>query len=74
MIDELSDKVRSVPQNLKTVTDRLSKLLPERDQLIGFRPTNAQIKHLKNEEIPSLQKKLQDIDKVTDENIIIFRL
>lgn len=60
----MTDKIRSVPQNLKSVTDRLSKLLPERDQLISFRPVNAQIKHLKNEEIPSLEKKLKDTDKV----------
>ncbi|CAH2096290.1 unnamed protein product [Euphydryas editha] len=64
LISQLTTQVLNVPAQLEKVTEELQKTSAKKDDLLSLRSLNDKITSLKETEIPELEKKLEDLDKV----------
>lgn len=55
----------NIPARLEKVTEELQRASAKKDELLSMKTLNEKIKSLKEKEIPQLEKRLNDVDKVS---------
>lgn len=65
MDDQLTTQVMNIPARLEKVTEELQRASAKKDELLSMKTLNEKIKSLKEKEIPQLEKRLSDVDKVS---------
>lgn len=55
----------NIPARLEKVTEELQRASAKKDELLSMKTLNEKIKSLKEKEIPQLEKRLSDVDKVS---------
>lgn len=54
----------NVPAQLEKVTEELQRVSAEKDELLAMKSLNEKITTLKETDIPNLETRLRDVDKV----------
>lgn len=65
MDDQLTTQVMNIPARLEKVTEELQRASAKKDELLSMKTLNEKIQSLKEKEIPQLEKRLSDVDKVS---------
>lgn len=55
----------NIPARLEKVTEELQRASAKKDELLSMKTLNEKIQSLKEKEIPQLEKRLSDVDKVS---------
>lgn len=63
-----------MPAKLEKVTEELQRASAKKDDLLSMRSLNETIKTLKETDIPQLQKRLSDVDKVINIRTLVIIL
>lgn len=64
LLSDLTTKVMNVPSKLEKVTEELQKASAEKDHLLTLKTLNEKITQLKEKDIPALETRLEEADKV----------
>lgn len=64
LISQLTTQAMNVPAQLEKVTEELQRTSAEKDELLAMKSLNEKITSLKESDIPALETRLSDVDKV----------
>lgn len=64
LVSQLTTQVMNVPAKLEKVTEELQKASAKKDELLSMKSLNEKITTLKETDIPQLEQRLDDIEKV----------
>lgn len=70
LITQLTQQGINIPEKLEKVTAKLQEESAKKDDLLGLRSLNEKVISLKEKDIPTLEEKLSELDKVIISHII----